>query len=132
MAKPVKIYEGRRWGPNARLEVTVEDLEKGSGPIPLHHVNFHSPDGFEWGYGGSGPADLALSILADFFGENPTKKQLMEGSARCVQKHQEFKWKMIASAPREAFIIRAYHDGLFIRDDDPSRLILLSPKETRS
>jgi len=23
----------------------------------------HSPTGFEWGYGGSGPADLALNIL---------------------------------------------------------------------
>ena len=27
---------------------------------------FHSPDGFEWGYSGSGPADLALNILLRF------------------------------------------------------------------
>ena len=27
---------------------------------------YHSPDGFEWGYIGSGPADLALNILACF------------------------------------------------------------------
>jgi len=26
----------------------------------------HSPDGFEWGYGGSGPAQLALAIYQDF------------------------------------------------------------------
>jgi hypothetical protein len=26
----------------------------------------HSPTGYEWGYGGSGPADLALNILALF------------------------------------------------------------------
>lgn len=26
----------------------------------------HSPTGYEWGYGGSGPADLALNILARF------------------------------------------------------------------
>lgn len=25
---------------------------------------YHSPTGYEWGYGGSGPADLALNILA--------------------------------------------------------------------
>lgn len=31
-----------------------------------HGLTFHSPDGFEWGYGGSGPADLALNILAQF------------------------------------------------------------------
>ena len=30
---------------------------------PLPHVVRHSPTGFEYGYGGSGPADLALSIL---------------------------------------------------------------------
>ena len=28
-----------------------------------HEFRRHSPDGFEWGYGGSGPADLALNIL---------------------------------------------------------------------
>jgi len=27
---------------------------------------YHSPTGFEWGYGGSGPADLALNILGLF------------------------------------------------------------------
>jgi len=26
----------------------------------------HSPSGFEWGYGGSGPAQLALALLLDF------------------------------------------------------------------
>lgn len=35
--------------------------------VPLRHVAVHSPTGFECGYGGSGPADLALSILADLF-----------------------------------------------------------------
>lgn len=29
----------------------------------------HSPDGFEWGYGGSGPAQLALAILFDRTGD---------------------------------------------------------------
>jgi len=32
----------------------------------LKHIVRHSPDGFQWGYGGSGPADLALSILTDY------------------------------------------------------------------
>lgn len=32
----------------------------------LTHILKHSPDGFEWGYAGSGPADLALSILHDY------------------------------------------------------------------
>lgn len=31
-------------------------------------AGYHSPTGFETGYGGSGPSDLALSILLDYFG----------------------------------------------------------------
>ena len=35
-------------------------------PLPkcLEDVR-HSPDGFEWGYAGSGPAQLAFALLAD-------------------------------------------------------------------
>lgn len=32
---------------------------------PRHDIRNHSPDGFEWGYGGSGPAQLALALVAD-------------------------------------------------------------------
>jgi hypothetical protein len=28
-------------------------------------IRNHSPDGFEWGYGGSGPAQLALALLME-------------------------------------------------------------------
>jgi hypothetical protein len=31
------------------------------------HVVNHSPDGFAWGYGGSGPHQLALAILMDLY-----------------------------------------------------------------
>ena len=34
----------------------------------LTHIVRHSPDGFQFGYGGSGPADTALSILTDCVG----------------------------------------------------------------
>ncbi|MDI3317246.1 MAG: DUF6166 domain-containing protein [Bacillota bacterium] len=53
---------------------------------PLRHVVLHSPTGFSWGYGGSGPADLALSILADFLGDRKLAEQL----------HQDFKWEFVA------------------------------------
>lgn len=35
---------------------------------PLRHYVRHSPDGFSWGYGGSGPADLARCLLIDAMG----------------------------------------------------------------
>jgi hypothetical protein len=37
----------------------------------LRHRVRHSPTGLSWGYGGSGPADTALSILWDLLGAAP-------------------------------------------------------------
>ena len=33
------------------------------------HIKNHSPTGFCWGYGGSGPAQLALALLCDATGD---------------------------------------------------------------
>ena len=64
----------------------------------------HSPTGFEFGYGGSGPADLALNIIeavllnTKYHGE---RMRVFDGS--CFEKsydlHQDFKWKFIAKIP---------------------------------
>lgn len=65
----MKIYKGNRVGPSVDIwgvEVTVNDK-------PLKHRVYHSPAGFEWGYGGSGPADLARSILWDYLGKEPPR-----------------------------------------------------------
>lgn len=36
-------------------------------PIPNRlDLRYHSPDGFQWGFAGSGPAQLAVSLLAHF------------------------------------------------------------------
>jgi hypothetical protein len=35
----------------------------------LRHYVKHSPTGFSWGYGGSGPADLARCLLIDALGK---------------------------------------------------------------
>jgi hypothetical protein len=55
---------------------------------PVRHFVRHSPTGFQWGYGGSGPADLARSILLDALGE--WEKERVE------RLYQDFKWKFIA------------------------------------
>lgn len=49
--------------------VTVTDDR---GARPLTHEMRHSPSGFSWGYSGSGPSDLARSILADHLGAVPS------------------------------------------------------------
>ena len=55
-----------------------------------HRWAMHSPSGFEWGYEGSGPADLALNIL------------LMIADRRTAEIwHQTFKHDVIAKLPYE-------------------------------
>lgn len=63
---------------------------------PLRHVVLHSPTGFGWGYGGSGPADLALSILCDVLGERPSEKQIYHGRFKAYPHHQDFKREFVA------------------------------------
>lgn len=53
----------------------------------------HSPTGFEWGYAGSGPAQLALALLYDATGGD---------GDRSVRLHQGFKFAVIAKLDRDA------------------------------
>ena len=69
-AQPV-VYVGFRTAGGPRVHV-VRD----GHPFILRHVERHSPTGFEWGYAGSGPADLALSILADYLGNEEAAEGL--------------------------------------------------------
>lgn len=48
-------------------------------------VRNHSPDGFSWGYGGSGPAQLALAILLEVVPEQ-----------QALAAYQDFKFAFIA------------------------------------
>ena len=56
-------------------------------PAPSQKLYNHSPDGFQWGYGGSGPAQLALALLLDATGDPELSVKL----------HQDFKWAFVAT-----------------------------------
>jgi len=88
----MKIYKGQKSaiGPSA---VWVIDPGGKVASYPLPHIERHSPDGFNWGYGGSGPADLALSILADYAGRDFAEKH-----------YQRFKHDVIANAGQELMV----------------------------
>lgn len=61
------IYEGKRHPEDELGETSVTVDGK---PLPPRlDLRNHSPTGFEWGYSGSGPAQLALAILAHHFRE---------------------------------------------------------------
>jgi len=68
--RPPIIYRIERDGETGAVSVAVGNKERaGVHWHRLPHCNLHSPSGFEVGYCGSGPADTAASILADYFGE---------------------------------------------------------------
>ncbi len=92
-----RVYVGVRTGDGPGD--TAVYVEQGGCRWPLRHVVHHSPSGLSWGYGGSGPADTALSILADALGERPTRDQLYRGEPLCWRWHQAFKWEIVAHFP---------------------------------
>lgn len=63
-------YHGRRETTGSARGATIvyaSNTEAG-WTAPLVHFVRHSPSGFEWGYAGSGPADLARSLIIDAIG----------------------------------------------------------------
>jgi len=54
----------------------------------------HSPDGFNWGYEGSGAAQLALAVLLELV---PQEK--------AVDLHQEFKREVVAALVQDSFLV---------------------------
>ena len=85
----MKRYEGRRQG--YAVIVTVD----GRRLNPRLDLWNHSPTGFEWGYCGSGPAQLALAILADHLGNDE----------QAINFHHRFKWAVVAEFPRRSWIL---------------------------
>lgn len=72
-------------------------------------VIHHSPDGFEWGYHGSGPADLALNMVHAYFKlTNVDDVKCFKGKVASVtwEAHQFIKREIIAMIPREGTLIK--------------------------
>ena len=77
---------------------------------PVAHIVKHSPTGMSWGYGGSGPADTALSLLTHLF-----DREFAENH------YQSFKWDTVARWPNDQEVLveiditrleKAYQDHL--------------------
>jgi hypothetical protein len=67
-------------------DVTVLNGDGSARPLPLRKDVYHHSNDFSWGYGGSGPTQLALALLVHALQD--VKK------AKCL--YQEFKWRYVA------------------------------------
>lgn len=85
-SKNVGVYTGRIINNNPRVF-------KNGIPFKKHcfHIRKHSPNGFAWGYLGSGPAQLALALIYD----RCRNKEIAE------KIYQYFKEEVIAGFPTE-------------------------------
>lgn len=84
---------------SVRGELTCRAERAGGVLRRLAHVKFHSPDGFEVGYSGSGPADLALAILVDLFAapRRPSAYRMPRGrAADAWVLHQQLKVQFLS------------------------------------
>lgn len=90
----------RVWGSrHGDSDVVIVSLDMGDGAQPplarldladsLQHRE-HSPDGFSWGYGGSGPSQLAFAILLE-----------TKGLEFAETHYMDFKFATVANIPRE-------------------------------
>lgn len=92
-----KVYVGERDGDGVG-RVFVEEFKDGASKRrALKHVVRHSPTGLNWGYAGSGPADLASSILAD----------MLEVPGVSPRMYQQFKFDMIVGLKSDGFRLPA-------------------------
>jgi hypothetical protein len=63
--------------PRRTTDIRLWRTYDGAGHANVPQVTYYSSTGFEWGYGGAGPAELALSILSCFV--EPHEAHLMHG-----------------------------------------------------
>ncbi len=103
-----KQYEGRREGYAVMVTVNGRRLN------PRLDLWNHSPTGFEWGYGGSGPAQLALAILADH----------CRNDEQALNFHQRFKWAVIAELPYGSWTLTSRHIALVLQKLRAAELLL--------
>jgi len=82
------VYVGVRYS-DGELRITAD--AKALDPADSQSVWNHSPDGFNWGYGGAGPRLLARGILYE----------VCEDAEVAIQLEQRYKWDVVARLSRQ-------------------------------
>lgn len=93
----MKVYCGTKTQDGYDVNIVVDDS---SFPLDFClEVMNHSPDGFAWGYNGSGPAQLALAILVDYLKDKELALALYQDFKRSVisQFSKDIGWTLTPS-----------------------------------
>ena len=87
----MKVYRGGR-----SLDGAVVTVE-GKPLPPRYDLKRLSATGFEWTYEGAGPAQLALALLADHFGDDNKALALYERFMRRVVADLDNSWEVTSA-----------------------------------
>lgn len=93
----MKTYTGYRFGDDPGGQVRVHCDDGSDYPLKLRHDLRMHADGHEWGYAGSGPAQLALDLAADVLGEGDDD--------RARQVYQKLKFRLVGRLPRDGWVL---------------------------
>ena len=108
---------GNRDDTGGRKEVTVD-----GHPLPyvhLDHLGYVVADAkghFNWGYTGEGPANLALSILADYFEEMPLLGEARREVYQAWKYHQNFKMDFVAWFDHKSWKISSWAIAAWLQE----------------
>lgn len=71
----------------------------------LVHQVLHSPNGLEFGYFGSGPADTARSILLQVLQDNAEELKILKNQAKKIAEryYQQFKFDFVGDWRKDTF-----------------------------
>lgn len=99
----MKQYKGLR-ASDRTCRVLVSEGDQVYDLPPRLDLVGHSPDGFEWGYPGSGPTQLALALLADHLGDDQAAlKNYRSFASHVISILPEPGWELAAADVSEAF-----------------------------
>jgi len=107
-----KLYRlesaGHKQGHIAHRVQVLPDSDMGRA-YDLVEVDTGKGAGFAWGYPGTGPAILAASLVADVFGETPTREQFRDGACRAFLHMQAVKDRFLVrlSTAQDVHVLRA-------------------------
>mgnify|MGYP000734205560 CR=1 FL=1 len=90
------VYRGRR-DPTAPVGEEVEVTVDGDPLGYRYDLLSASPSGFQWGYGGSGPAQLSVAVLAHAFGDEFASEHYQQFKSEVVAKLPENRWTLRTS-----------------------------------
>lgn len=98
--------------------LVVDDQVKPNIRVLENRGESTSPTGFEWGYGGSGPYALALSILWDHTGKDPGRRAAMHFKMDVVSQFNRERFELTATE------VQAWIDAnkaYLLESEDPPR-----------